>query len=1410
LYDGRCISVSRRLACIVLAIVSWCGWARAAVSVAPDPIDAGDVVVGKTGTTPAQILSDASDVVDHLDAPGADCPRFVVTAALPATVTVATPLDISVDFTPTARGAKSCVVTLRDALNASLGTFTLAGNGIAPVISAPGTVAFGNVEVGQSGAQTLTVTNGGDADLTITNAVFGGASPGDYSAQSGTIGAQSTTVAPGATTSWGLACRPVQQGARNATFVITSNALGATTTTVTLTCTGQQGVLVTIPTSIDFGGVQQGATVTRSYVLRNTGNVPVTGITAVLANTTVGYSLDPATPVPATLGAGAQSTLNVKFAPQGGSDGGAVSVAFAGVWGSVATATTATLALNGDGLTAGFTVTPPALAFGDIRFDKTKALTFCIVNTDQTDLVVQDPISIAPALGTQTGEFKVTGIKRQTTCGVAGAAVVLPQTLQASVANQILEVTITADPANRVGPLQATATVTTNLAANPTRSVALTANSTSAMLAVSPATTIDFGGVDIRGAAVTNTVTFTNTGDGPLDLAGFATSPNNPHFTFTLPGATTLQPGGHLDLPITYKPQFVTAESIMISHTISGVLGGPATGTVVVRGHGTDRDLSVLEIPTFPDTFRNPGDQAPVRAVRIGNSGEATLHVTAVMVTNDADVWQLVDTTPIDIPGLASHEFLVRFAPKVAGKAPQAALEVTSDDPQSATTRVDLMGNGIDRRVMFAPTAVDVGFTGIGVPVSIADALTVTSLDADHDFTIRSIEITGDGGFELAGNATNALLAATATQPFGVTFTPAAEGEFTATATLYLDMDPLPQASVELRGRAVFVDAGGGGGCSSGRTNGGGAVLLVLACFALRRKRLRTIGLAALCVPTLAHADNLSLSVFDPTPATASGGFQLQSPDVGENGDWAVSAIVSYASDPLVLHTFLDGGSLGDDHLIARRTLIDIGGAYAFGGRFEAGAHMPLYTQNGDALGDPRMMPTFAPPNGTARGDLVVHGKARLWQRGGLSLAAAGALSLPTATADRFTGSDRPTARVLALAAYTIAGRVAFSANAGGVARETSRYQNLEQKSGIAWGIGGSARVLDPLWLAAEMFGEMVPSGRGGEPSQMDGASALAPIEWLAGLRYQAERRLVVGLAIGRGVTAAPGAPALRGVLAVTFTPGARELAPIHTPVARKPDGDADGDGIADSRDRCPNEPEDKDLYDDTDGCPDPDNDNDGVPDAQDKCGLDPEDKDGFQDADGCPDKDNDADGLADAQDMCPNEPEDKDGFQDADGCPDLDNDNDGIADAKDRCPNDPETINGNKDDDGCPDPGDPQVVVSYERIEMLDAIQFSGTKIASRSYNVLGQLAATLRAHTEIVRVRVTSHVNPSADAERDQDITDTRAAAVREWLVQWGIADKRIEARGFGGKKPVVKPDARNAAQLNDRIEIIIMERK
>ncbi len=82
-----------------------------------------------------------------------------------------------------------------------------------------------------------------------------------------------------------------------------------------------------------------------------------------------------------------------------------------------------------------------------------------------------------------------------------------------------------------------------------------------------------------------------------------------------------------------------------------------------------------------------------------------------------------------------------------------------------------------------------------------------------------------------------------------------------------------------------------------------------------------------------------------------------------------------------------------------------------------------------------------------------------------------------------------------------------------------------------------------------------------------------------------------------------------------------REACPDHCCRPTEGSGpDTDADGLVDASDRCPNEPEDAEGFEDQDGCPDPDNDGDGLPDVQDTCCFAAEDADGVQDLDGCPD----------------------------------------------------------------------------------------------------------------------------------------------------------------------------------------------
>ena len=121
-------------------------------------------------------------------------------------------------------------------------------------------------------------------------------------------------------------------------------------------------------------------------------------------------------------------------------------------------------------------------------------------------------------------------------------------------------------------------------------------------------------------------------------------------------------------------------------------------------------------------------------------------------------------------------------------------------------------------------------------------------------------------------------------------------------------------------------------------------------------------------------------------------------------------------------------------------------------------------------------------------------------------------------------------------------------------------------------------------------------------------------------LRFDARFALVPGVspATGDAKLAYEGDVVLGFELAI----GAR-----HTESSREDDdvasakpGDRDGDGIPDDVDKCPDRPEDKDGYQDADGCPDIDDDLDGVLDIADKCPKEPETYNGYEDEDGCPD----------------------------------------------------------------------------------------------------------------------------------------------------------------------------------------------
>lgn len=296
--------------------------------------------------------------------------------------------------------------------------------------------------------------------------------------------------------------------------------------------------------------------------------------------------------------------------------------------------------------------------------------------------------------------------------------------------------------------------------------------------------------------------------------------------------------------------------------------------------------------------------------------------------------------------------------------------------------------------------------------------------------------------------------------------------------------------------------------------------------------------------------------------------------------------------------------------------------------------------------------------------------------------------------------------------------------------------------------------------------------------------------------------------------------------------------------------GDRDGDGYDDKADKCPDDPEDFDSFEDDDGCPDKDNDKDGVLDAaefkdgrwsnNDKktengrevdCRNEPEDIDQFEDEDGCPDPDNDRDTILDAVDKCPNDPEDFDGFEDEDGCPDKDNDGDKVLDAaelirnpdgtyqwtnKDKkisggieqdCRNLPEDFDGVEDDDGCPD----VLKIDNCQIKLSDKIYFKFNKwdIDPKSFKVLDEVKETLNAAPDI-KIWIEGHTDSKGSNKSNITLSQKRVNSVRDYLVKAGIATERLEPLGHGEEKPIDTNKTAEGRANNRRVEFNLKDCK
>lgn len=95
--------------------------------------------------------------------------------------------------------------------------------------------------------------------------------------------------------------------------------------------------------------------------------------------------------------------------------------------------------------------------------------------------------------------------------------------------------------------------------------------------------------------------------------------------------------------------------------------------------------------------------------------------------------------------------------------------------------------------------------------------------------------------------------------------------------------------------------------------------------------------------------------------------------------------------------------------------------------------------------------------------------------------------------------------------------------------------------------------------------------------------------------------------------------------------------------------------------------------------------------------------------------------------------------------------------------------------------------------------------RIRPESTPTLKEIAAMLAEHADL-RLVIEGHTDHVGDANANKVLSEKRAAAVRQYLIDThGIASERLTAKGLGASRPVVANTSAEGRQQNRRVELV-----
>ena len=526
-------------------------------------VDFGDVTPGTTKTLTVTATNSGNATV-NVSSASVSTKYFAMTSpALPVALAAGASTTLSISFTPNAAAKFSATLSIStDASNGNQ-TISLAGSGSGLLALNPASEPFGNVNVGATKSQVVTITNSDTSSVSISQV--------SVNSSAFSITGITTPVSLGASqsTTFTVTFAPKASGNASGTVTITSNAPNPSLT-MSVSGTGvAPGALSANPTSLSFGSVVVGSTGSLSETITNTGGSSVS--VSQVGITGTGMSVSGIT-TPLTLNGGQSATFTVKFAPTAaGAISGNLTVT------STATNPTLTIPVSGTGVAPGaLSANPTSLSFGSVNVGSTGSLSETITNTGGSSVSVS--------------QVEITGT------GMSVSGITTPLTLNGG---QSATFTVKFAP-TAAGAISGNLTVTST-ATNPTLTIPVSGTgvaNTVGQLSVSPST-LALGNV-VDGSSGTATGTLTASG---ATVTVTAASTNNSVFTiggFSLPH--TITAGQSANFTITFSPLTAGAVSATLTFTSNA---SPSTTTETLTGTGTPAPTHSVALSWNASTSQN-------------------------------------------------------------------------------------------------------------------------------------------------------------------------------------------------------------------------------------------------------------------------------------------------------------------------------------------------------------------------------------------------------------------------------------------------------------------------------------------------------------------------------------------------------------------------------------------------------------------------------------------------------------------------------------------------------------------------------------------------------------------------------------------------------------------------------------